>query len=157
LQHPQVAAAVNLVKLFSVIKYASETEKRSTILPSRQRQILRVRSRTPLCGLSIMLVATRRRARLGGRPSRFTVNASPKHDRKLPAASRGLAGPIPSNALSSNEKSAQNAQSLTAISGIHEMCGLGIPDGFPGRVLGAPEEVGGSGSRIPDGFAGARG
>src|SRR6266536_4443093 len=55
----------------------------STILPSRQRQIFRVRRRTPLCGLSITLVETRQRERVGDRPKRFTVNISAN----LPASS----------------------------------------------------------------------
>jgi len=69
LQHPKAAAA-----------------QRSTILPSRQRQIFRVRRRTPLCGLSITLVETRQRERLGDKPKRFTVNISTKPSRKLAAA-----------------------------------------------------------------------
>src|SRR5947199_5940842 len=60
--------------------------QRSTILPSRQRQIFRVRRRTPLCGLSITLVETRQRERLGDKPKRFTVNISAKPSRKLAAA-----------------------------------------------------------------------
>src|SRR5437868_14651928 len=50
--------------------------QRSTILPSRQRQTFRVLRRTPLCGLSITLVETRQRERLGDNPKRFTVNIS---------------------------------------------------------------------------------
>jgi len=43
------------------------------MLPSRQRQMLRVRTRTPLCGLSMTLVETRDRAKLGDKPKRLTV------------------------------------------------------------------------------------
>src|SRR5437868_12350567 len=57
--------------------------QRSTILPFRQRQIFRVLRRTPLCGLSITLVETRQRERLGDRPKRFTVTSPPN----LPASS----------------------------------------------------------------------
>src|SRR5436853_577860 len=60
--------------------------QRSTILPSRQRQTFRVRRRTPLCGLSMTLVETRQRERLGDKPKRFTVNISAKPSRKLAAA-----------------------------------------------------------------------
>src|SRR5207247_3597671 len=60
--------------------------QRSTILPFRQRQIFRVLRRTPLCGLSITLVETRQRERLGDKPKRFTVNISTKPSRKLAAA-----------------------------------------------------------------------
>ncbi len=60
--------------------------QRRTIFPSRQRQTFRVRKRTPLCGLSITLVETRQRARLGDKPKRFTVNISPNPSRKLAAA-----------------------------------------------------------------------
>ena len=37
-----------------------------------------VRRRTPLCGLSITLVETRHRDKLGDRPRRLTVNISAK-------------------------------------------------------------------------------
>ena len=51
-------------KFRSVISSAAAAQ-RKTILQSRQRQILRVRSRTPLCGLSIKLVDTKQQDKVG--------------------------------------------------------------------------------------------
>jgi hypothetical protein len=45
----------------------------------------RVRCRTPLCGLSMMLVETRQRERAGDKPKRLTVNISAKPSRKVEA------------------------------------------------------------------------
>jgi len=59
--------------------------QRRTIFPSRQRQTRRGRSRTPLCGLSITLVETKQRAKLGDKPKRLTVNISVRPSRKLAA------------------------------------------------------------------------
>src|SRR5208282_25705 len=72
-------------KCCSVISKA-EAAQRRTIFPSRQRHTRRVRNRTPLWGLSIRLVVTRQRERLGDKPREETVNISAKPSRKLVAA-----------------------------------------------------------------------
>src|SRR5205809_692997 len=72
-----------ILRKFCSVMSSAAAAQRSTILPSRQRQIFRVRRRTPLCGLSITLVETRQRERLGDNPKRFTVNISAKPSRKL--------------------------------------------------------------------------
>jgi hypothetical protein len=54
--------------------------------PSCKRQTPRVRKRTPLCRLSITLVETSQRERLGGKPKRFSVSISVEPSRRLAAA-----------------------------------------------------------------------
>ena len=55
------------------------------ILPSSQRRTRRVRNRTPLYELSIRLVVTRQRDRLGVKPRDETVNIPSRPSRKLAA------------------------------------------------------------------------
>ena len=59
---------------------------RKTIAPFFHRLTLLVRTRTPLCGDSMMSVVVRHRRKLGGSPIRYTVNISSSPSRKLAAA-----------------------------------------------------------------------
>ena len=71
--------------LFSMARKLAATQ-RSTMALSRQRQMRRVRIRTPDCGLSIRLVVARQRSKEAGTPSRSKVKHSSNPSRKLAAA-----------------------------------------------------------------------